>query len=200
MLTIDGSRGEGGGQILRTSLGLAALTGTPFRMERIRAKRPKPGLLRQHLTCVQAAAAICGADGCVPWSWRPRVVAVRAETLLRLRTAQQDDLARTYDKRAGPGFITNQVRRKAGEMQPYYEDELVTLYHGDCREIDAWETADVLITDPPYGIGWTVPDYNGGRAHDGIANDDTTEARDEILRRWGKRPAVVFGSPLQEVA
>jgi RNA 3'-terminal phosphate cyclase (ATP) len=43
MLTIDGSQGEGGGQILRTSLGLSMLTGTPFRIEKIRANRDKPG-------------------------------------------------------------------------------------------------------------------------------------------------------------
>lgn len=59
MLTIDGSQGEGGGQILRTSLALAALTGTPVRIERIRARRPKPGLQRQHLVAVQAAARVC---------------------------------------------------------------------------------------------------------------------------------------------
>lgn len=62
MLTIDGAQGEGGGQILRTALGLALVTGTPFRMERIRAGRPKPGLLRQHLTAVTAATAIGGAE------------------------------------------------------------------------------------------------------------------------------------------
>jgi RNA 3'-terminal phosphate cyclase (ATP) len=61
-LTIDGSAGEGGGQILRTSLALSMLTGRPFVLERIRAKRKKPGLMRQHLTCVQAAAQICGAE------------------------------------------------------------------------------------------------------------------------------------------
>lgn len=61
MLSIDGSQGEGGGQILRTSLSLAMVTGTPFRIDKIRAGRTKPGLLRQHLTCVKAAAAICGA-------------------------------------------------------------------------------------------------------------------------------------------
>ncbi len=58
MITIDGSRGEGGGQVLRTSLALSLATGAPFRIENIRAQRPKPGLLRQHLTAVQAAAAV----------------------------------------------------------------------------------------------------------------------------------------------
>ena len=61
MLTIDGSQGEGGGQVLRTSLSLAMITGTPFRIENIRAKRSRPGLLRQHLTCVNAATQISGA-------------------------------------------------------------------------------------------------------------------------------------------
>jgi RNA 3'-terminal phosphate cyclase (ATP) len=58
MITIDGSQGEGGGQILRTSLALSLATGAPFRIENIRARRSKPGLLRQHLTAVQAAAAV----------------------------------------------------------------------------------------------------------------------------------------------
>lgn len=67
MITIDGSEGEGGGQILRTSLALSLVTGQPFRMERIRAKRQKPGLLRLHLTAVEAAktvgcAEVAGAD------------------------------------------------------------------------------------------------------------------------------------------
>ncbi|MBK7876554.1 MAG: RNA 3'-terminal phosphate cyclase [Planctomycetes bacterium] len=62
MLTIDGSQGEGGGQILRTSLSLALVTGTPFRIERIRAGRERPGLLRQHLTAVQAAARVGSAE------------------------------------------------------------------------------------------------------------------------------------------
>ncbi|MFH1265269.1 MAG: RNA 3'-terminal phosphate cyclase [Planctomycetota bacterium] len=62
MLTIDGSSGEGGGQILRTSLALSLLTGKPFRMERIRARRPKPGLARQHLTAVRAAAEVGRAE------------------------------------------------------------------------------------------------------------------------------------------
>jgi RNA 3'-terminal phosphate cyclase (ATP) len=60
-LLIDGSRGEGGGQILRTSLALSMITGRPFRIHSIRANRPKPGLRRQHMTAVRAAATICGA-------------------------------------------------------------------------------------------------------------------------------------------
>jgi RNA 3'-terminal phosphate cyclase (ATP) len=62
MLHLDGSYGEGGGQILRTALSLAALTGVPVRIERIRAGRPKPGLRPQHLTAVQALASISQAE------------------------------------------------------------------------------------------------------------------------------------------
>jgi RNA 3'-terminal phosphate cyclase (ATP) len=62
MLVIDGSSGEGGGQILRTSLALSLITQTPFRIEAIRARREKPGLMRQHLTAVTSAAAIGRAD------------------------------------------------------------------------------------------------------------------------------------------
>ena len=62
MIAIDGSEGEGGGQILRTSLALSLVTGQPFRMERIRARRQKPGLLRQHLTAVEAAKTVGCAE------------------------------------------------------------------------------------------------------------------------------------------
>jgi RNA 3'-terminal phosphate cyclase (ATP) len=62
MLTLDGSTGEGGGQILRSALALALVTGQPFAIERIRAGREKPGLKRQHLTAVLAAAEIGGAS------------------------------------------------------------------------------------------------------------------------------------------
>lgn len=61
MIRIDGSQGEGGGQILRTSLALSMITGEPCRIDNIRAGRPKPGLLRQHLTAVEAAQKVCGA-------------------------------------------------------------------------------------------------------------------------------------------
>ena len=61
-ITIDGLQGEGGGQMLRTSLSLSAAYGKPFEMLNIRANREKPGLKRQHLTCVRAVAQICGAQ------------------------------------------------------------------------------------------------------------------------------------------
>ena len=62
MIHIDGSTGEGGGQILRTSLALSMLTGRPFRIENIRARRSKPGLMRQHLTSVEAARTVCSGS------------------------------------------------------------------------------------------------------------------------------------------
>jgi RNA 3'-terminal phosphate cyclase (ATP) len=58
MITIDGSTGEGGGQVLRTALAMSLATGQPFRVDKIRAGRKKPGLMRQHLTAVQAATAV----------------------------------------------------------------------------------------------------------------------------------------------
>lgn len=62
LMTIDGSQGEGGGQVLRTSLSLSALTGRPLRLTNIRAGRSRPGLRPQHLTAVRAVAAICDAE------------------------------------------------------------------------------------------------------------------------------------------
>jgi len=62
VIHLDGSAGEGGGQILRTALGLSLVTGTPFTIDRIRAGREKPGLQRQHLAAVRAAAEIGKAD------------------------------------------------------------------------------------------------------------------------------------------
>lgn len=61
MVELDGATGEGGGQILRSGLSLAMCTGQPLRIHQIRAGRAKPGLMRQHLACVQAAQAVCGA-------------------------------------------------------------------------------------------------------------------------------------------
>ncbi len=62
ILTIDGSQGEGGGQVLRSSLALSLVTGRPFTIKNIRPRRKKPGLLRQHLTAVLAAAEVGAAE------------------------------------------------------------------------------------------------------------------------------------------
>ena len=59
---LDGSSGEGGGQILRTALTLSLLTGRPFRITRIRANRPKPGLRPQHVKAVESAALLSQAQ------------------------------------------------------------------------------------------------------------------------------------------
>ena len=81
-------------------------------------------------------------------------------------------------------------------MEPYYADELVTLYHGDCREVTAWLEADVLVTDPPYGISYRrkrgtfkIPDDRPVA----IQGDSTTAVRDEMLGLWRHRPAIAFG-------
>ena len=76
---------------------------------------------------------------------------------------------------------------------PYYEDEWVTLYHGDCRDVAEWLEADVLVTDPPYGIG-----YQSGSRRDtlaaSIAGDEDTTQRDTALEAWCGGPALVFGT------
>lgn len=91
---------------------------------------------------------------------------------------------------------------------PYYEDELVTLYHGDCLELaDLWTGADFMITDPPYGMAHAPRGtYNSatGRTHrpthgDHIEGDKTLAVRDAALDTWGReRPAIIFGTWRQE--
>lgn len=76
-------------------------------------------------------------------------------------------------------------------MSLYYEDEFVELHHGDCRAVRGWTRADVLVTDPPYGMG-----YQSGRtkSHELIAGDANLDARDAVLEMWETRPALVFGT------
>jgi DNA methylase len=88
---------------------------------------------------------------------------------------------------------------------PYYADDLVTLYLGDCREVTEWLAADVLVTDPPYGRGWKqgagghlAGKAEGRYAHPGIAGDGDTMIRDTALAMWGTRLAMVFGDPMAD--
>jgi site-specific DNA-methyltransferase (adenine-specific) len=80
----------------------------------------------------------------------------------------------------------------------YYQDDYVTLYHGDCLEQTAWLEADVLVTDPPYGIAWKGISTGTNKGYDkhsgGIAGDNSPEVRDAALKAWGDKPAIVFGS------
>jgi site-specific DNA-methyltransferase (adenine-specific) len=77
-------------------------------------------------------------------------------------------------------------------VTPYYSDDHVTIYHGDCREVTEWLSADVLVTDPPYGMtlrsGWS-----GAMGDLAIAGDESTAARDDALALWAPKPALVFG-------
>jgi len=75
--------------------------------------------------------------------------------------------------------------------EPYYQDDLVTLYLGDCLEVTEWLDADVLVTDPPYGVG-----YKSGRKKElkAIEGDLTINVRDDAIDLWGDGPALVFGS------
>lgn len=79
-------------------------------------------------------------------------------------------------------------------MKPYYADGSVTIYHADCRELLPGVRADVLVTDPPYGIGHSSNRPGAPRRGMTIAGDADTATRDAVLDQWGDRPSVVFGS------
>lgn len=84
-------------------------------------------------------------------------------------------------------------------MKPYFQNDLVTLYHGDCLEVTEWLSADVLVTDPPYGIAWESGALNDKRdvrqaSEQSIASDENLEVRDKALELWGKRIGIVFGT------
>lgn len=78
----------------------------------------------------------------------------------------------------------------------YYQDELITLYVGDCLEQTEWLNADVLVTDPPYGIGYVESKSKSykQKKYKTIAADDTVKLRDKVLELWADKPALVFGS------
>ncbi len=77
-------------------------------------------------------------------------------------------------------------------VTPYYEDDSCMIYHGDCRELMPGMLADVMVTDPPYGIG--LASSRAGRfGAMAVANDESVSCRDEVLSMWDG-PALVFGS------
>src|SRR5437762_12903559 len=108
MITIDGSYNEGGGQILRTALALSVSTRTPFRIEKIRAGRKQPGLLRQHLAAVKAATQIGKAEvrgdeiGSQELSFIPKDV-IPGEYKFSVGTAGSTSL-RSEERRVGKGW------------------------------------------------------------------------------------------------
>jgi len=82
-------------------------------------------------------------------------------------------------------------------IEPYYQDEFVTLYHGDCLEVTEWTKADALVTDPPYGQTYKSNMDRGSRTnwHDEIHGDGSTEFRDAAIELWGSEKAsLVFGT------
>lgn len=82
-------------------------------------------------------------------------------------------------------------------MSLYYQDDWVTLYHGDCLEQTQWLDADVLVTDPPYGMAYQSNRVKGREANP-ISGDETTDLRDWTLTLWGSKPALVFGTWRQD--
>lgn len=83
-------------------------------------------------------------------------------------------------------------------IKPYYQDDYVTLYHGDClTEHREWLAGDVLVTDPPYGMAYEANFNRHRKTRPSIGRpvmgDGDTVARDVVLEEWGARPALVFG-------
>lgn len=82
-------------------------------------------------------------------------------------------------------------------MQPYYDEDGITIYHGDCREIPKdLPRPGLMLTDPPYGIAWSRGEgtRQGVPSHEGIKGDNDTSARDYALNSFPDVPAFVFGS------
>lgn len=84
-------------------------------------------------------------------------------------------------------------------IAPYYQDDLITLYHGSCLDVTEWLDADVLVTDPPYGMAFQGKQRTATPQFDRIAGDANTDVRDDVLARWlgdtgESRPAAMFGT------
>jgi hypothetical protein len=84
----------------------------------------------------------------------------------------------------------------SGRVKPYYADEHVTLWHGDCRQVTGWLAANVLVTDPPYGVGYESNfsrDRRNVKVGRPVLADGDTSVRDAALEMWAGLPAIVFG-------
>ena len=81
------------------------------------------------------------------------------------------------------------------QVRPYYAQDGITIYHGDCRDLLPVACA-VMVMDPPYGIAWSrgVNHARASKAHPGITGDADTSARDWVLATLPDVPALVFGS------
>lgn len=78
-------------------------------------------------------------------------------------------------------------------MTPYYDEGGITIYHGDCRDVLPLVQADVIVTDPPYGIAHSSNRPGAPRRGEQIQNDESTDVRDAVLAMWSG-PMIVFGS------
>ncbi len=109
-IILDGSLGEGGGQILRTALSLSVVTGKPFFIEKIRAGRERPGLLRQHLAAVLAAAEIGDAEvegayaGSTQLSFKPTAIKPGTYNFLRGHRGERDIGSANHPARSDDGI------------------------------------------------------------------------------------------------
>ena len=82
-------------------------------------------------------------------------------------------------------------------MTPYFQRDGITIYHADCRDVLPDIRADVMVTDPPYGMGFVTGGRSGWTSRwtgHRIQGDETTVLRDEVLAWWGDKPALVFGT------
>ncbi len=162
-LVLDGSHDEGGGQILRTALGLAVAVGRPLRIARIRARRPRPGLQPQHLTVVRALAQVSGA-------------AVSGDAL--------DSTEVSFDPGAPRGgeyrFDIGAVKGSAGSVTLLFQALLLALLRAP--------RASHLVLAGGTHVPWSPPFHYLADVFLPAVGAAGVEAR-IALRRWGWYPA-----------